>query len=214
MHRRPDRRVADDEDARAGSNGSRNTSIAPPDRHGFWIVVAPSSSDASRPTPSSSRADPSGSIRSNSASRSIASREYARTLSCAHAAHEALDRAVLQHERDVARLHARRALRANDRGDHERRAPRCEPRARVDTAPMVTGAARPSCIAAQTRAGVQGMSMWSTPWVECSASMTAFTIAGDPTVGDSPTPLPRAGDAGRASPSRRARSRDTRARSG
>ena len=30
--------------AGAGSTGSRNTSIAPPDRHGFWTVTAPSSS--------------------------------------------------------------------------------------------------------------------------------------------------------------------------
>ena len=82
----------------------------------------------------------------------------------AHAAHEALDRAVVEHERDVARLHARRALRANDRGDNERRALRCEllrPR-RHGADGHWGGSARP-CIAAQTRAGVQGMSMWSTP---------------------------------------------------
>ena len=35
-----------------------------------------------------------------------------------------------------------------------------------------------------------GMSMWSTPCVSCSASITALTIAGgEPTFGDSPTPL-------------------------
>ena len=45
------------------------------------------------------------------------------------------------------------------------------------------GSGRP-CIAAHTRAGVHGMSMWSTPWVSYSASMTALTIAGgEPTFG-------------------------------
>ena len=35
-----------------------------------------------------------------------------------------------------------------------------------------------------------GMSMWSTPWVSYSASITALTIAGgEPTFGDSPTPF-------------------------
>jgi hypothetical protein len=38
------------------------------------------------------------------------------------------------------------------------------------------------------------MSMWSTPCVSCSASMTALTIAGgEPTFGDSPTPLAPSG---------------------
>ena len=55
------------------------------------------------------------------------------------------------------------------------------------------GAALP-CIAAHTRAGVIGMSMWSTPWVSYSASITALTIAGgEPTLGDSPTPLAPSG---------------------
>ena len=55
------------------------------------------------------------------------------------------------------------------------------------------GSARP-CIAAQTRAGLHGMSMWSTPCVSCSASITALTIAGgDPTLGDSPTPFAPSG---------------------
>src|SRR5262249_30568768 len=55
------------------------------------------------------------------------------------------------------------------------------------------GSARP-CIAAHTRAGVQGMSMWSTPCASCSASITALTIAGgEPTFGDSPTPLAPSG---------------------
>ena len=55
------------------------------------------------------------------------------------------------------------------------------------------GSGRP-CMAAQTRAGVQGMSMWSTPCVSCSASITASTIAGgEPTFGDSPTPFAPSG---------------------
>ena len=46
----------------------------------------------------------------------------------------------------------------------------------------------------QTRAGVHGMSMWSTPCVACSASITALTIAGgEPTLGDSPTPFAPSG---------------------
>src|SRR3954453_19806421 len=50
------------------------------------------------------------------------------------------------------------------------------------------------CIAAHTRARVQGMSMWSTPCASCRASITAFTIAGgDPTFGDSPTPFAPSG---------------------
>src|SRR5262249_6891230 len=49
--------------------------------------------------------------------------------------------------------------------------------------------ALPRCIAAHTRAGVAGISMWSTPTAR-SASTTAFiTAGGAPIVPDSPTPL-------------------------
>src|SRR5207342_2289945 len=99
--------------------------------------------------------------------------------------------AVAQHERDVPGLHARRTLRAYDCSGHEHCALGdellCSPR--HGGAHHCGGSARP-CIAAQTRAGVQGMSMWSTPCDSCRASITALTIAGgEPTVGDSPTPL-------------------------
>ena len=82
----------------------------------------------------------------------------------AGAADEALDRPVAEHERDVPGLHARRALRADHGRGHERLAPLGE-LARPPGHGLrhhCGGSARP-CIAAQTRAGVQGMSMCSTP---------------------------------------------------
>ena len=60
----------------AGSTGSRNTSIAPPDRQWLVTVTAPSSRTAS--------SGPSGTIRSSSGSPlSMASSAWSRTLCCA-----------------------------------------------------------------------------------------------------------------------------------
>ena len=56
---------------------------------------------------------------------------------------------------------------------------------RLGAAPASRPRRGPGCI---------GMSMWSTPWVSYSASITALTIAGgEPTLGDSPTPLAPSG---------------------
>ena len=78
----------------------------------------------------------------------------------ADAADEALDRPVGLHQPDVPRFDARRRLHAHDGCDHERRVLRGEllrpPRERVSD--HCGGSGRP-CIAAQTRAGVHGMSM-------------------------------------------------------
>ena len=77
----------------------------------------------------------------------------------AHPADEAFDRAVCQHEGDVAGLHARRTLCSDDRRGHERLA-LCGKLLRSPRqigAHHCGGSGRP-CIAAQTRAGVQGMS--------------------------------------------------------
>ena len=79
----------------------------------------------------------------------------------AHAADEPFDRAVGVHEPGAARLDARRALHAHDGRDHERRALGGELLRPPDelVCDHCGGSGRP-CIAAQTRAGVQGMSMW------------------------------------------------------
>ena len=109
----------------------------------------------------------------------------------ADSADEPVDRPVLEHQRDASGSHAGGSLGAHHRGG-------CEYRAfgRELLGPPGHGRSHHCggsglpCIAAHTRAGVQGMSTCSTPWVSYSASMTAFTIAGgDPTLGDSPTPL-------------------------
>ena len=50
-HRRRDRRVADDEHAGAGARAQRKTSIAPPDRHGFWYRPSRGSCPVRRPRP-------------------------------------------------------------------------------------------------------------------------------------------------------------------
>ena len=78
----------------------------------------------------------------------------------ADAADEALDRPVRVHEPDAPRLHAGRTLHAHDGRHHERLTlrgellrPPCE-----RGSDHCGGSGRP-CIAAQTRAGVQGMSM-------------------------------------------------------
>ena len=82
------------------------------------------------------------------------------------AADEALDRAVGEHERSHAGLGARRALRVHDGRGHERLALSGEllRAAREGRGHHCGGSGRP-CIAAHTRAGVQGMSTCSTPCV-------------------------------------------------
>ena len=105
---------------------------------------------------------PSGTMRSRSGSSALdgLQRVEAHGVLRAVAADEALDRPVRVHEPDAARLHARRSLHAHDRRHHERRALRGEllrPSCELGS-DHCGGSGRP-CIAAQTRAGVQGMSM-------------------------------------------------------
>ena len=113
----------------------------------------------------------------------------------AHPADEALDRAVREDEPHGAGLYARGPLHAHDGRDDERRPLRREPlRPPVELVPDHCGGSGLPCIAAQTRAGVQGMSTCVTPCDSCSASITALTMAGgDPTFGDSPTPFAPSG---------------------
>ena len=105
-----DRRLAHDQDRWAGSIGSRNTSIAPPERHGFWTVTAPSASLPSSPLRPASASSSKGTMRSSTDSpvSHRLERVGADAVLGAHAAHEALDRPVLEHERHVARGHAGR----------------------------------------------------------------------------------------------------------
>ena len=151
----------------AGSTGSRNTSITPPDKHGFWTTTAPSSAVKSIARAAlavlGERQDPQ---QHRLAALQRLQRIGAHAVLGADAADEALDRAVGEHERDISRLHARRPLHVHHRRGHERRAFGTEllgpPReSRRD---HCGGSGRP-CIAAQTRAGVHGMSTCSTPCV-------------------------------------------------
>ena len=179
-------------------NGSRNTSIAPPDRHGFCTVTEPvvvsdlvtdvfafDSARAVRQDPQQQRL----------AALDRLERVEANAVLRAHAADESLHAPVLVDERDVARLGARRMLDPDHGGGDEHHplfgellGPASE-----GAGDHCGGSGRP-CIAAHTRAGVHGMSMWSTPWLSCRASMIALTIAGgEPTFGDSPTPLAPSG---------------------
>ena len=100
------------------SIGSRKISSEPPDRHGFCTVTAPlgrrrvvvAGQDAQQ---------------QRLAGLQRAQRVQAHALLGARAADEALDRPVAEHERGVARAHARRALRAHHgRHDERRRARR------------------------------------------------------------------------------------------
>ena len=108
----------------AGSTGSRKISIAPPDRHGFCTVTAPSSIGdlpAARGLRRSARRERSAAA-PPPRSRSPSARTRAR---CARAHTPPTNPSIVPSPSTSATspaLHARRALRAHDRGGHERRA--------------------------------------------------------------------------------------------
>ena len=152
----------------AGSTGSRNISIAPPERHGLCAVDGAVLDRDLRPVPDLRRSAPSGTIRKSSVSSLCdrLQRVHAHAVLRADATDEPLDRAVTEHERDVARLHARRTLARTTVAVTNGVPAAASSCARRDggRAHHCGGSGRP-CIAAQTRAGVHGMSMWSTPCV-------------------------------------------------
>ena len=108
-------------------------------------------------------------------------------------AHKAVDLSAGQHQGGVPGVGARRMLGADHRGMDERLAAAGEficpgGQGSCGGSHQIGGRARP-CMAAQTRAGVQGMSICVTP-NGARASTTALTIAGgEPTVADSPMPF-------------------------
>ena len=108
-------------------------------------------------------------------------------------AHKAVDLSAGQHQGGVPGVGARRMLGADHRGMDERLAAAGEfigpgGQGSCGGGHQIGGLARP-CMAAQTRAGVQGMSICVTP-NGARASTTALTIAGgEPTVADSPMPF-------------------------
>ena len=191
-HRARDRRSPPTTSTRgAGTTGSRKTSIAPPDRHGFCTVTAPSSTWSATPV-LGERQDPQ---QHGLAALDRLQGVGADAVLGARAADEPLDRAVGQHQRDVARPHARGPLGADDRGRHERRALRGELLRPPDMAAFIIAAAPGGPASRPTRArGCRACRCGPRRGVSCSASMTAFTIAGgEPTFGDSPTPLAPSG---------------------
>ena len=77
-------------------------------------------------------------------------RVHAHAVLGTDAAHESLDRAVAEHECDITRTRARRALRAHDGGGHERDAASSE--ARRDISRLIIAAARGVPASRPTRA--------------------------------------------------------------
>ena len=176
--------------AAARAAAARGRSRAPPPlRHGLCDDgTAPRrprrrgpSSPGSAVTMRSSSGSPVSSARS-ACRRTLSSR--------ALAADEAVDRAVAEHERGVAR--ARRssgAGRGRPSPGRTASAWRAGARARPGWRASLRRRGLP-CIASHTRAGVQRHVDVPDAVGLCSASMTALTIAGgEPTVADSPTPF-------------------------
>ena len=182
----------------AGSTGSRKISIAPPDRHGFWTVTAPSSTGASSPVLVVLAAAVGKDPQQHRLRRSRAPSASTRARS-ARAQTPPTKPSIVPSASTSATspgFDARRPLRPHNGRGHERRAlPRRAPALAATSSAPIIAAARDAPASPPRRApGVQGMSMWSTPCVSCSASITALTIAGgEPTFGDSPTPLAPSG---------------------
>ena len=145
----------------AGMRGWRKISMAPPLRHGLETSTAPSSAlrDGSPGTTRSSR---------GSCGRQDLQAVLPHRGLDAVPADEALDLAAGQHQGRIPGVGAGGMLGADHRGVHERltaggevvrpgREGICQ-----SASCQIGGLARP-CMAAQTRAGVQGMSMWTTP---------------------------------------------------
>ena len=121
-----DRRVAHDEHARRGQAGSRKTSIAPPDRHGFWTVTAPSSLATSTPSgPTSPRRRTAGSAAARP--RRSPAPAASRRARCARRTTPPTKPSIVPSPSTSATLpglDARRALRAHHGRGHERLARR------------------------------------------------------------------------------------------